>query len=59
MIDGFASEDDICFEIVPPIYRNNYIYMGIKSAVLVLEPEFICEEVRQHVNNKVKKSCEE
>ena len=45
MIDGFAKEDNPCIIIIPSVMRNNFPYTGIKPAVLMLDDEYLTEEI--------------
>ena len=49
-VDGFPSEGDPCVVVLPPPYRQGYVYQGIKPAVLGLN-EF-SEEMKDHVRTK-------
>ena len=35
-IDGFPKEGNPCVVVLPPPYRQGYVYQGIKPAVIVL-----------------------
>ena len=35
-IDGFPREGNPCVVVLPPPYRQGYVYQGIKPAVIVL-----------------------
>jgi hypothetical protein len=35
-IDGFPKEGAPCVVVLPPPYRQGYVYQGIKPAVIVL-----------------------
>jgi len=40
-IDGFAKEGASAIVILPPVFRNKFPFNGIKSAVLILQEEFL------------------
>jgi hypothetical protein len=51
-IDGFPKEGYPCVVVLPPPYRQGYVYQGIKPAVIVLSK---CEDenmLMDHVHAK-------
>ena len=59
IIEGFASDDDICLIILnPPISHGNLAFKGIKPAVFIIENPSkevinICKEQQKKENKKV------
>ena len=49
-IDGFPQEGYPCVMVLPPPYRQGYVYQGIKPAVLPVESP--SDEIRQNVRAK-------
>ncbi|CDW71805.1 UNKNOWN [Stylonychia lemnae] len=49
-IDGFPKEGNPCVVVLPPPYRQGYVYQGIKPAVIVLDDP--SDEVVDHVRVK-------
>lgn len=49
-IDGFPKEGYPCVVVLPPPYRQGYIYQGIKPAVIVLDSP--SDELMDHVRAK-------
>eukprot|EP00347_Sterkiella_histriomuscorum_P023932 403332886 len=49
-IDGFPKEGNPCIVVLPPPYRQGYVYQGIKPAVIVLDDP--TDEVVDHVRAK-------
>ena len=50
LLDGFAKEGYPCIVILPPPYRQGYIYQGIKPAVLIIDNAE--DKLKDHVRNK-------
>ena len=51
-IDGFPREGYPCVVVLPPPYRQGYVYQGIKPAVIVLSDDKQDEELMEHVHVK-------
>lgn len=51
-IDGFPKEGLPCVVVMPPPYRQGFVYQGIKPAVIVLTESDCSQEVRDHVREK-------
>ena len=55
-IDGFPKEGYPCVVVLPPPYRQGYVYQGIKPAVIVLADngggEDMGENLMEHVHLK-------
>jgi hypothetical protein len=49
-IDGFPKEGYPCVVVLPPPYRQGYVYQGIKPAVIVLDDP--SDELMNHVRVK-------
>ena len=49
-IDGFPQEGFPCVVVLPPPYRQGYVYQGIKPAVLPVDKA--TEELTDHVRLK-------
>lgn len=51
-IDGFPREGYPCVVVLPPPYRQGYVYQGIKPAVIVLSDTKQDEMLMEHVHEK-------
>lgn len=51
-IDGFPKEGYPCVVVLPPPFRQGYVYQGIKPAVIVLDDESASHELMDHVRIK-------
>ena len=49
-IDGFPREGNPCVVVLPPPYRQGYVYQGIKPAVIVLDDP--AADLVDHVRRK-------
>jgi hypothetical protein len=49
-IDGFPQEGHPCVVVLPPPYRQGYVYQGIKPAILPVNDA--TEQIREHVRVK-------
>lgn len=51
-IDGFLREGYPCVVVLPPPYRQGFVYQGIKPAVMGLSDAKEDERLMQHVHEK-------
>jgi len=51
-IDGFPKEGLPCVVVMPPPFRQGFVYQGIKPAVIVLGEQDSTEQIREHVRRK-------
>ena len=51
-IDGFPREGYPCVVVLPPPYRQGYVYQGIKPAVIVLSDAKHDDMLMDHVHVK-------
>lgn len=51
-IDGFPKEGLPCVVVMPPPYRQGFVYQGIKPAVIVLSGKDCTDELKDHVRVK-------
>ena len=51
-IDGFPKEGYPCVVVLPPPYRQGYVYQGIKPAVIVLSNDENEQILMDHVHTK-------
>ena len=51
-IDGFPREGYPCVVVLPPPYRQGYVYQGIKPAVIVLSDANQDDMLMDHVHTK-------
>ena len=51
-IDGFPREGYPCVVVLPPPYRQGYVYQGIKPAVIVLSDDNQDDMLMDHVHEK-------
>ena len=51
-IDGFPKEGYPCVVVLPPPFRQGYVYQGIKPAVIVLSSDCDDKMLMDHVHAK-------
>lgn len=51
-IDGFPREGYPCVVVLPPPYRQGFVYQGIKPAVIVLSDDAQDDMLMDHVHTK-------
>lgn len=51
-IDGFPKEGLPCVVVMPPPFRQGFVYQGIKPAVIVLADDDSTTEIQEHVRVK-------
>ena len=58
-IDGFVKEKAPAIVVLPAVYRGNFIYNGIKPAVLILGRDFIGNEKMKGIIEELKEKEKE
>lgn len=56
-IDGFPTEGNPCVVVLPPPFREGYVYQSIKPAVIVLNGD-VGNEIKDHIQNNYLKTLE-